>query len=99
MTMVFHICGICDRDRGRVDLVTIDEDILTRVRRSAMPRLVVQLTAAKDDIIASIGEQAYAAAADAELTVDGLVRGAIFVCKRCVGQLPKLPKATRQTAR
>ena len=61
MTMVFHICGICNRDRGRVDLVTIDEDILTRVRRSAMPRLVVQLAAAKDDIIASIGEQAYAA--------------------------------------
>ena len=95
--MVFFSCAVCDIEVGMSEMKKLDEKLLQCIRISGMPALYERLTKDKDDETASSCDRGYANAAYTELTVDGLLKDAVYVCKTCVRQLPK-PKQKRKPA-
>jgi len=88
--MVLHLCGICEKETNLSGLTELDATVMERVHLSGMRFLYQQLINVKED--AKNCDIAYAQAVFDELTPDGIFKGAKFVCKVCVRQLPKLPK-------
>ena len=95
-TMVFFSCAVCDSENGSSEMKTLNEDLLKCIRVSGMPSLYTALIKDKDDDAASSCDRGYSNAAYTELTEDGLLKDAIYVCKSCVKQLPK-PKKKKKT--
>ena len=90
--MVFFTCAVCDIEDGLINLVSLDSNVMARIRSSAMPKLWTQLTRDKDNETATSYDRAYATAAYEELSSDGLIKDLDFICKICLRQLPKLKK-------
>jgi hypothetical protein len=89
--MVFHSCGICDREYGLHTMHDI-ESMRARIAFSGITRLFEELVAPLADPAATGGARAYAAAAKSELD-GGLRRGASHVCAECCKQLPQSDSA------
>ena len=94
--MVFYACAVCDMEAGKSELKDLKADLLKRIQASGMPALYVALTKDRDNDTVSSCDRGYANAAYNELTVDGLLKGASYVCKVCVRQLPKVKRAPRK---
>ena len=90
--MVFFTCAICDIEDGLINLVSLDPNVLARIRASAMPNKWRELTRDKDNLSATGCDRAYATAAFNELSSDGLIKDLDLICKTCLRQLPKLRK-------
>ena len=88
--MVLHLCGICEKETNLSGLTELDATVMERVHLSGMRFLYQQLINVKED--AKNSDIAYAQAVFDELTSDGIFKGAKYVCKVCVRQLPQLPK-------
>jgi len=88
--MVLYLCGICEKETNLSGLTEITKTIMDRVHLSDMRFLYQQLISVKED--AKSCDIAYAQAVFDELTPDGIFKGAKYVCKVCVRQLPQLPK-------
>ena len=88
--MVFYMCGICEKDSNLAGLLELDDIIMERISLSDMRFLYDQLIKVKAD--ANSCDIAYAQAVVDELTPDGIMKGALYACKECVRQLPKVPK-------
>jgi hypothetical protein len=86
-TMMFHSCGICDREYGLRSMLDITS-AADRIANSAIPVKFAAMLAPLNDPAASKGERAYAAAAQTELD-NGVRNGAQYVCNECYKQLPQ----------
>jgi hypothetical protein len=85
-TMVFHACGICDREFGLRLMHDIDS-ALDKIEASGIPTKFAEILAPLNDPTATNGARAYAAAAERELC-NGIRRGCTHVCSECFKQLP-----------
>ncbi len=88
--MVLHMCGICEKDTNLAGLLELDDIVMQRIYLSDMRYLYQKMIQVKAD--ASSCDIAYAQAVVDELTPDGIMKGALYACKECVRQLPKVPK-------
>lgn len=87
--MVLYVCGICEIETNVAGLTELDESIMQRIHLSDMNLLYQEMIELKPD--ARSCDIGYANAVRDELTCDGLLKGAAYVCKQCIRQLPKVP--------